>query len=57
MDEANGYEVVSFDLDLTLAGAQIIPNGRIGGALHIQASAGHYATGMCLTDWVELNVL
>ncbi len=45
MDEANGNEVVSTDLKLTLVGAEIISAGRIGGALHIQEGTGDYATG------------
>ena len=46
MDEADGNEVVSSGLVLTLAGAEIITTGRVGGALHILTSAGQYATGM-----------
>ena len=50
MNVADGDHVVTSSLDLTLDGAEIIPYGRVGGALHIQAGTGNYASGMSMHD-------
>ena len=46
MDEANGNNVPSQGgMDLTLSGAEIIPEGVIRGALQVRPDIDGYATG------------
>ncbi len=52
MDVARGNEVVATGLQLTLNGAEIFANGRVGGALHIKADTSDYATGKTFDQFI-----
>ncbi len=45
MDEVLGDVVPSIGFNLTLMGAEIIPEGRIRGVLHVKPDINGYATG------------